>query len=229
MKNKKSDIYLSLSDSLIETFIIKSKKIMCFLLITELIFSFLTVLTNIFLMIFMHTLNIFLYYFMIYTGVFLIITWGLYGLYSFFYKKIGIWAKMFSTSTLYLLILTLFIFANSNITFLSFLYFIPIIVSCPFDKINRVCVFIITILMSFVYAIFQYKYISQSAVLPVLCISIFTIIVTYLLCHYYLETFINIKNLNNELENNFDSISICNSEKNDDKKIESNLESNNYN
>ena len=135
------------------------------------------------------------------------ICWTSYIIFRIFYKKASFFWKKVSVCSIYMICATVYAFEHWGFIFLSVIYTIPVVLSCPLGKKTHIQVFIACVIMQIIYCIVQYynKPSIYNILVALLCLAILVAVYFITLCVYNslmtaLSDVKNYEKLNTELK-----------------------------
>ena len=108
-----------------------------------------------------------------------ILNWIIFGISLVLYNKVGFKGKKIIISLTFMLITTIYSFGNWGYIYLSILYVIPVIFTCPLGKKYRLNMLVLCIIMTIIYGFYQNALIKSGYHLLIAVISITAIVATY--------------------------------------------------
>ena len=117
-----------------------------------------------------------------------VICWAIYGVFMFFYKKADFRLKKFLVCVVLLVLTSIFVFGHWKYSYLSILYSIPVVVTCPLGKKTNRSVLVISILITILYSIFQNLTFNTEYNFLICTVSLTTIVTFYLIAAGFYES-----------------------------------------
>ena len=118
-----------------------------------------------------------------------LLSWVVYSVYSVVYKFVSYEGKKVALSVAFMCITTIYTFGLYRFSYLSFFYVLPIIVSIPLGRKCRIGVFISSLVLSFIYSIYQQKLFNADLDYLVNSVTLITLVASYLLTTNVYRTF----------------------------------------
>lgn len=112
----------------------------------------------------------------------LIITWLIFSFYLIIFQKVNFKHKKILLCTVLLLLTTILCFGHWKYSYLSILYSIPVVFTCPLGKKTQKIVLFISLIMSIFYSVLQYFIFRTDYNFFIGTVSVVTIVTFYLIC-----------------------------------------------
>lgn len=119
-----------------------------------------------------------------------LLTWFIYFVYLILYKKSSYRARQILTSSVLLLLTTIFCFGHWKYSYLSILYSIPIVFTSPLGKKTQKIVLCFSLVATVLYSAFQYLSFGTSYNFLIAVVSLTTIISFYLISSSFYDSMI---------------------------------------
>lgn len=121
-----------------------------------------------------------------------IINWTLFFVLLSIYKRVNFYWKKVIICSLYILVTTVYTFGHWGFIYLSIIYLIPVIVTCPLGKKANTYVFIICAVLQIIYALYHFYLIHSMYNFLILAMNLAALVATYFLCFCIFNAFMNL-------------------------------------
>lgn len=109
------------------------------------------------------------------------LSWLVLLIYTISFKRVGQTAKKVLVCVSYLAITTIFCFGLWRFSYLSFLYVLPILLTCPLGRKYRLSVFIVSLIMSLLYSLYQQSIMGEEFNFLINSVSLIALVSGYLI------------------------------------------------
>ena len=121
-----------------------------------------------------------------------LINWTLFFSLLSIYKRVSFYWKKIIICSLYILVTTVYSFGHWGFIYLSIIYLIPVIVTCPLGKKANTYVFIICGILQIIYALYHFCLIHSMYNFLILAMNLAALVATYFLCFCIFNAFTNL-------------------------------------
>ena len=120
------------------------------------------------------------------------INWNCYLIFLFIYRRASFTGKKISISIIYLICTSVYCFGHWGFIYLSIIYVVPVILTCPLGKKANTIMFLACLILQVLYSLYHYYLIRSIYNLLVASMNIAALVAVYLLCFCIFTSFMNL-------------------------------------
>ena len=120
------------------------------------------------------------------------INWSSFFIFLFVYNRASFLWKKISICTIYLICTSVYCFGHWGFIYLSIIYVIPVILTCPFGKRANTIMFAICAVLQVIYSFYHYYLVHSIYNLLVASMNIAALVAVYFICFCVFGSFMNL-------------------------------------